>query len=316
MKSRFILAAALASTTAVVLTACGSDSQKSTGSSSGGAAATVASQLVFGGPAQFKTRTDGIMGLKNTYGIEFKTVQTTDIGGPVTVNALKSGRVDVADLFSTDPAIKANGFVILKDTKSNFGAQNIVPLVNKAKATSGVKKTLDAVSAKLTTDGLQQLRTEVETNKRDPVQVAKEWLKANGLDASGSNASGVKLTVGSAAFPENFVLANIYAEALKAQGATITVKGNIGERSKYYPALKDGQIDLIPEYTGSILVYLDKTATATTSKEVDAALAKALPATLIATTSAEAQDSDAIVVTKQTATKYNLASIEDLAKKG
>jgi osmoprotectant transport system substrate-binding protein len=333
MKNRLIITAAVLSSAAVALsglTACGSDSSKSGASSSSTSSAasgsattsapaaatnTVASKLVFGGPAQFKTRPDGINGLKTKYGITFKSVQSLDVGGPVTVSALKTGRVDAADLFTTDPAIKANGFVILKDDKNNFGAQNVVPILTKSKATPGVKATLNAVSAKLTTVAIQGLRTSVETNKKDPGAVAKAWLKTNGLDAAGTTAKGVKITVGSAGFPENAVIAEIYAEALKAKGATISTKLNIGERAKYYPALKDGQIDLIPEYTGSIMFYLDKTATAVSSPAVYAALVKALPANLTALTEASGQDSDAIVVTKATAAKYSLTSISDLAKK-
>ena len=197
---------------------------------------------------------------------------------------------------------------------NNFGAQNVVPIITKAKATPGVKAALNAVSAKLTTVAIQGLRTSVETNKQDPDAVAKAWLKTNSLDAAGTTAKGVKITVGSAGFPENAVIADIYAEALKAKGATVSTKLNIGERAKYYPALKDGQIDLIPEYSGSIMFYLNKSATAVSSPAVFAALVKALPANLTALTEASGQDSDAIVVTKATADKYHLASISDLAK--
>lgn len=338
MKNKLIVTAAALSASTVLLSglsACGSDSSKSkspsgsSASSSGpgsspasgttsapaAAAKTIASTLVFGGPAQFKTRPDGIAGLTKKYGVTFKSVQSLDIGGPVTVSALKTGRVDAADLFTTDPAIKANGFVILKDDKNNFGAQNVVPIITKAKATPAVKAALNAVSAKLTTVAIQGLRTSVETNKQDPDAVAKAWLKTNGLASAGTTAKGVKIVVGSAAFPENAVIAEIYAEALKAKGATVSTKLNIGERSKYYPALKDGQIDLIPEYTGSIMFYVDKNATAVSSPAVYAALVKALPANLVALNQAPGQDSDAIVVTKATATKYQLASISDLAKK-
>ena len=68
--------------------------------------------------------------------------------------------------------------------------------------------------------------------------------------------------VGSANFQENVVLADIYAEALKAKGVKVTTKLNIGSREAYIPALKDGSIDLIPEYCGVLLQYFDKTATA------------------------------------------------------
>ena len=272
--------------------------------------------MIFGGPPEFKTRTDGIPGLEKNYGVKFGKYTVTDTGGPVTVNALKRGQVDAVDLFTTDPAIEANNFVILEDPKSNFAAQNIVPIINKDKATDGVKQVLDGISAKLTTDSLGALIGQVANDKKDPADVAKGWLTENGLDATGTSAKGTSLTVGSANFPENVILANIYAEALTAQGATIKTKLNIGSREKYYPALKSGSLDLFPEYTGTILTYIDKTATATSPEDVYAALGKALPSNLVALQQSEAQDSDAVVVTEATAKKFNLKTIEDLAKKG
>ena len=80
------------------------------------------------------------------------------------------------------------------------------------------------------------------------------------------------ITVGSADFPENAILADIYADAMAAKGVTVTKKLNIGERPVYMAAMKDGSIGFIPEYTGSILVYLDPTATAKTPADVFTAL--------------------------------------------
>jgi glycine betaine/choline ABC-type transport system substrate-binding protein len=313
MKTKLVALAAAATALTLGLSGCGSDSKDSSSSKEGG---TIASQMIFGGPPEFKTRVDGIPGLKENYGVEFGKYTVTDVGGPVTVNALKRGQVDAVDLFTTDPAIEANDFVILEDPESNFAAQNIVPIINKDKASDGVKQVLNSIQAKLTTDGLGELIGQVANDKADPADVAKGWLTENGLDASGSSAKGTSLTVGSANFPENVILAEIYAGALSAQGATVKTKLNIGSREKYYPALESGSLDLFPEYTGTILQFIDKKATATSPDEVYAALGKALPANLVALDKAEAQDSDAVVVTKETADKFGLKSIADLAKKG
>lgn len=305
-------------TLAVGVSACGSSSDDNASTSKAGSSttssATVASKLIMGGPPEFKTRADGLPGLTKNYGVTFGKYVVTDVGGPVTVNALKNGQIDAADLFSTDPSIAANGFVVLTDPKSNFAAQDVLPIIDKAKATDGVKTILNGISAKLTTTGLSDLLTKVQVDKQDPGDVAKAWLSDNGLSASGTSAKGVKLTVGSANFPENVILAEIYAAALQAQGASITKKLNIGSREKYYPALKSGALDLFPEYSGTILQYIDKNATATSPDDVYAALKAALPSNLIALDKSDAQDSDAVVVTKATADKYQLTSIADLAK--
>jgi glycine betaine/choline ABC-type transport system substrate-binding protein len=303
---------ALTTALSLGLAGCGSDSKSDSGSGGG----TIASQMTFGGPPEFKTRVDGIPGLKKNYGVEFGKYVVTDTGGPKTVLALKQDRVQAADLFTTDPSIVANDFVALADPKSNFAAQNIVPIINKAKASDGVKTTLNGVQAKLTSDGLGKLIGEVVNDKKDPKEVAKSWLSDNGLDASGTSAKGTSLTVGSANFPENVILAEIYAGALTAQGATVKEKLNIGSREKYFPALKAGSLDLFPEYSGTVLQFIDKSATATSPDDVYAALAKALPPNLIELDKAAAEDKDAIVVTKKTADKFHLKTIADLAKKG
>ncbi len=312
MKTKLVALAAAATALTMGLSGCGSSSSDSSSKGDG----TVASQMIFGGPPEFKTRADGIPGLKENYGVSFGKYTVTDVGGPVTVNALKRGQVDAADLFTTDPAIDANDFVVLEDPKSNFAAQNIVPIIAKDKVTDGVKTVLNGIQAKLTTDGLIAMNSKVSNDKEDPAEVAKAWLADNGLDASGTAAKGVNLTVGSANFPENVILAEIYAGALEAQGATIEKKLNIGSREKYYPALKSGSLDLFPEYTGTILTYIDKTSKATTPDDVYAALTKALPSNLVALDMAEAQNSDAVVVTKETADKFKLKTIADLGKKG
>ena len=83
------------------------------------------------------------------------------------------------------------------------------------------------------------------------------------------------IVIGSANFQENVVLANIYAGALKAKGVKVSTKLNIGSRETYYRGLQDGSIDLIPEYSGVLLQYFDKDATAVSSDDVYAALQKA-----------------------------------------
>jgi glycine betaine/choline ABC-type transport system substrate-binding protein len=313
MKTKLIAVAAIATTFTMGLSGCGSDDSPSSSSKGGG---TIASQMIFGGPPEFKTRPDGIPGLEKNYGVAFGKYTVTDVGGPVTVNALKRGQVDAVDLFTTDPSIAANDFVILEDPKSNFSAQNVVPLITKSKATDGVKEVINGIQAKLTTENLGGLLGQVVNDKADPADVAKGFLSDNDLDAPGTSAKGVSLTVGSANFPENVILGEIYAQVLKAQGATVETKPNIGARPKYWESLKKGSIDLFPEYTGSILVFIDQNSRATSPEDVYAALAKALPANLVALDQAEAQDSDAVVVTQETADKFNLKTIADLAKKG
>lgn len=138
--------------------------------------------------------------------------------------------------------------------------------------------------------------------------------KSNPLGGGGDCGSDTnKVTVGSANFPESETVADVYAEALRANGFSIDSKLNIGSREAYVPALKQCAISLIPDYTGNLLQYLDKSSTATSPDEVNAALTKALGDQLAIGTPAPGEDSDAVVVTKATADKWNLKSIADLA---
>jgi len=128
----------------------------------------------------------------------------------------------------------------------------------------------------------------------------------------GAAASGT-VVIGSANFPENELLAEVYALALQKKGVKVTTKLNIGAREVYYPQVEKGTITIIPEYNGTLLtVEVDKTSTAKTTAAVDAALAANLPSTLTVLNPAPAQDSDSITVTAATAAKYHLKSIADL----
>jgi osmoprotectant transport system substrate-binding protein len=140
----------------------------------------VASKLTLGAPAQFKTRADGVPALKSVYGVTFGRFVPTDAGGTVTVNSLKNGSIDAADIFSTDPSIVKNGFVSLQDPKSMFAAQNIVPLFSQKVLTQPMKDACDAVSAKLDTKTLAALVAKV-ADGAEPDSVAKTWLQQNSL---------------------------------------------------------------------------------------------------------------------------------------
>jgi len=138
-------------------------------------------ELVVGGPSEFATRPDGTPGIQKTYSCAFKSYLSLDTG-PVTVKALVDNTIQAADIFTTNPAIEENNLVALEDPKNNFAAQNVVPLINSAKATDQVKQILNAISAKLTTPELVELNRQLNApDKPDSATVAKGWLTKNGL---------------------------------------------------------------------------------------------------------------------------------------
>ncbi|MGA9870334.1 MAG: ABC transporter substrate-binding protein [Rhodococcus sp. (in: high G+C Gram-positive bacteria)] len=136
-------------------------------------------------------------------------------------------------------------------------------------------------------------------------------LSSGGGDSSNGDTNSI--VVGSANFTESEIIANIYAEVLQVNGFDVDTSLNIGSREAYIPAVKDGSIDLIPDYTGNLLQYLDPETTATSAEDVEAALPDALGSELVIAAPAPAEDKDSIVVTRETADRWNLTSIGDLA---
>ena len=143
--------------------------------------APVAGELVLGGPAEWKTRQQGVVGLRDVYGLNFKDFVSLDAGGTLTMTALTNGQIQAGDLFSTDPGLKANKLVALEDNKNLFAAENVVPLIKAGKQNDTVTKTLDAVSAKLTTDDLISMNAEAVTGT-NLADIAKKWLAGAGIN--------------------------------------------------------------------------------------------------------------------------------------
>jgi osmoprotectant transport system substrate-binding protein len=148
--------------------------------------ATHSPEVKFGAPSEFLSRTEGLPGLKAKYGLDIPQnnfIAISDGGGPATVKALTDGTVTAADIFSTSPAIKQNNLVVLEDPKNNFLAANVIPLVSSQKMSDELKKVLDAVSAKLTTDDLIELNTSTSGNAGiNPDEAARKWVQEHGFD--------------------------------------------------------------------------------------------------------------------------------------
>jgi osmoprotectant transport system substrate-binding protein len=132
-------------------------------------------------------------------------------------------------------------------------------------------------------------------------------------DTGGSRSSDNSIIVGSAAFAENEIIAQIYTQALNENGIKATIKPSIGQRDVYLAALKDGSIDLIPEYTGNLLQHYDAESTVSSSDDVYAALSDALPSGFAVLDMAKAEDKDSYNVTKEFSEKNNVKSLADLA---
>lgn len=145
--------------------------------------AKVCGEVVVGAPATFAERAYGLPGLKKNYDCVPKKLEPfNDGGGAVTVKALLEDQVQIADIYTTTPAIADNDLVVLEDPKNNFIAQQVLPLYNEAKMTDKAKETLNNVSKALTTEDLINLNRAVSGNqKQDPKEAALAWLKDKGF---------------------------------------------------------------------------------------------------------------------------------------
>ena len=146
--------------------------------------ARVAPRLVFGAPPECPGRAYCLPGLRQRYELRFKLFIPLDAGGPLTLQALEAGDIDVALLFSTDPSISARHLVVLADDRRLQPAENITPLVSRdavARYGAGLMAVLNIVSARLDSPSLRALNAQVEDTGRTPRQVAERWLHAQGL---------------------------------------------------------------------------------------------------------------------------------------
>jgi osmoprotectant transport system substrate-binding protein len=140
-----------------------------------------AGQLVLGGPPECPQRPFCLTGLKSVYGIVFDDFEPLDTGGPQTVEALANDQVQIGLLFSTDPSIRANGFVPLVDDRGLQNAENLTPVIRTEKLDDEVRAALDGVSAKLDTENVTSMVGKVVVDGEDIATVAHDFLTANGL---------------------------------------------------------------------------------------------------------------------------------------
>ncbi|HEY7281551.1 MAG TPA: glycine betaine ABC transporter substrate-binding protein [Actinomycetota bacterium] len=275
---------------------------------------TLASTFVFGAPPDCATNQFCAIGLKDVYGIVFKSIKTTDFGGPITVQALKAGTVQVGELFSTsvyDPT-----FLVLQDDKHLEASDNIVPVIRSDKDSAAIKGILNPISAALTTDEMLTLNKQVDIGQEDPAKVAEGFLTQHNLLGTTSGCSG-DLTVGvSGAFGESKIMAEMYGQALAKAGCNVSYQLDLESRKVSDAALFSGAIDLKPEYLASESTAQDSSAKVSGDPDNNEQILTGLLAKkkVDVLDFSPAVDQNVFVVTKDTASKFGLTKMSDLTK--
>lgn len=145
-------------------------------------------------------------------------------------------------------------------------------------------------------------------------QGLRTTLLALSLASAGFAAQAETVTIGGANYSEQTVLANIYASALRQEGIDVKTRLNLGNREIIIPALQSGELDVVPEYIGALLNYYKGGSESTTQKQVTDELVAALPEDLVLLQTSPGGSITAWAVREETAKKYNLKTLSDLAK--
>jgi osmoprotectant transport system substrate-binding protein len=141
-----------------------------------------AGKFKLGAAPEFRTRFSGLVGMKKVYGVSDVEFKPLTIG--LQYKALDTGKVQAADVFTTDGQLQSGKYTVLKDPKNIFGFQNVAPVVSRKTLSAegpAFAQTLNAVSAKLTVEAMQKMNAAVDLDKQAPKDVASQFLSANGL---------------------------------------------------------------------------------------------------------------------------------------
>jgi osmoprotectant transport system substrate-binding protein len=287
------------------------------GGSSPAPSGAISSSLVLGGPPECPERPFCLLGLEETYGLEFKEFVPLDAGGPLTVEALTSGQIDVGLLFTSDPAIAVNGFVLLEDDEQLQLADNLIPVVRQEvlDANAGIADALNDVMAALSQAELTKLNAAVTVDLEPTNEVAADWIAEQGLAGAGGQSGDV--IVGSTNFYEQEILGEVFALVLESHGYTVERKFQLGNREIVFPALESGEIDILAEYAAHALEFVNAglgEASTDPAATAEALRTRLADIGLAALDHATATDQNGFVVTQATADQYGLARISDLGK--
>ena len=139
-----------------------------------------AGTLTLGGNSELQTRPYGPMGLSQTYGVTVGFTPIEDSGGPLTVKALKDGDIQLANIYSSDPALADGTLRVLDDPKGLFLASHVVPLAS-SRVNDEAAAVINRVSAAMDAEDLVEMNRASTADQKSASQIAREWLISEGL---------------------------------------------------------------------------------------------------------------------------------------
>ena len=139
-----------------------------------------AGTLTLGGNSELQTRPYGPTGLSQTYGVTVGFTPIEDSGGPLTVKALKDGDIQLANIYSSDPALADGTLRVLDDPKGLFLASHVVPLAS-SRVNDEAAAVINRVSAAMDAEDLVEMNRASTADQKSASQIAREWLISEGL---------------------------------------------------------------------------------------------------------------------------------------
>jgi osmoprotectant transport system substrate-binding protein len=219
--------------------------------------------------------------------------------------------------------VAGNQFVVLDDDKKLQTADNVIAAINAKAANPALVAAVDKVADSLDTDKLIALNKAVDVDRKTAKNAADEFAASAKLTEGLTKGPGGNVVVGAGNFSESLTLGNLYVIALKAAGYNATLQ-QIGNRELYEPALEKGQIQVFPEYAGTLTEFLNKKvnganaapkATGDIDKTVTALKDVGTKVGLTFGKPSKAADQNAFAVTKEFADKYSVKSLSDFGSK-
>jgi len=208
---------------------------------------------------EFIGRADCLPGLTRTYGL---TRLPHGVLAPALVyEALRDGRVEVIDGYSTDGRIRAYGLRVLHDDRHALPPYYCAPVLRPAllRAHPELGPVLDQLSGQLADSAMTQLNYQVDFLHKDPKAVALAWLRRRGLYRAPRPlvAGAPVVRLGSKIFAEQYILVEMYAALIRGNtDLAVETKTGLGGTTICFEALRGGSIDMYPEYTGTGLQVL------------------------------------------------------------
>jgi osmoprotectant transport system substrate-binding protein len=220
--------------------------------------------------------------------------------------------------------VAGDQLVVLTDDKHLQSVDNVIPAVNaKAASSPALLGALNKASEALTSDRLIALNKAVDVDRKTPKVAAEDFAASAKVTEGIEKTASGKLVVGAANFSESQTIAELYRVVLVAAGYDASTQ-TIGNRELYEPALEKGEIQVIPEYVGTLTEFLNKKVNGASAKALASGdLDKTVSALkelgdktgLLFGKPAEAADQNAFAVTKAFADKNGLKTLSDFAGK-